>query len=1592
MVGTTGDGINPHDILSIYNPADLVISNTSALTISNGDERYLKISGGVATGLLTCNSSLAVTGTLTLNGEELGTELGYLDVTPGTAEAEKALVLDASSNITGINGIGAGYLSLTSSTSSTAISARDSSMGDTDSRYIILGKEATTYNQALLRYYHTSDGSESNYLGLGMQGDSDILKISASGVVDIPGHDGSADGLSLGGTLITSTATELNYLDGITPGTVTASKALVVDASKDISSLGAIGAGSLTLSSHVTNYMINALDTDMGNGDTRYFILGKNTSTYNRGFLSFYYESSSNANNYIKIGMQSVTCFLQVKATGTVNIYGHNGTTQGLSLSGTLITSTAAELNILDGCTATAAELNLLDGSTAGTAVASTALVVDSNKDIADIRAIGAGYLSLTSAISSTAISARDSSMGDTESRYIILGKEATTYNQALIRYYHTSDDNSSNYLGLGLQGNSDVLKVSGTGVVDMTDHNGTDKGLSLGGTLVTSTAAELNLLDGSTAGTVVASKALVVDSNKDISGLGDVSMDSLTIISTSGSNVITALDSALGDGTNRYILLGKNSSNYNQALIQYYYDSSASTNNALFLKLQGGTAYFKIGYQTIDIGGHDGGSVGLALGGTLITATAAELNILDTCTATATELNYLAGITPGTVTGSKALVVDASKHITGLGDITAETLTLNTTANEMLYLTDSTMGDASQKYILIGKNSSDYNRVLIKYYYYSTSNINNYLSFSLQGGDTTLRIGSKTINITGHNGTDVGLSLAGTLITATAPELNILDGCTATSTELNYLADVTAGTAAASKALVLDANKDIGDLRYLTAETLTLNFSGSGYPLVIVDGALLDGESRSIIIGKNASAKNRGFLSFLYTSTGSVSNHLKFAIQDNYTSLDIYQSTVDISTHNGSDKGLSLNGTLITASAAELNLLDDCTCTTTELNYCDVTPGTGTASKAVVLDSNKDIADIRGIGAGYLNLTSATSSTPIAARDSSMTTGTSRYIILGKNTSTYNQSILRYYHGADGNSGNYLGLGLQGNSDIVKVVGDGSVDITDHDGSTTGLKLNGTLITKTAAEINALTGDENVYLTDITPGTCSASKALVVDANKDIASIREVSASYLELTSSDGSSLTINALDSSMSPGDYKNFNMGYDANTNNQAKYKFVWNGNGSSTNYLAIGTQGWAEQIKMTAAGVVDIPYHNGSDRGLSLTGTLVTSSAAELNTLDGVTAGAASASKAVVLDSNKDVSGLGDVSANTLSATTHNSNVMITSLDSAMATTNERYIKLGKANSSRNCADIKYHWVGDNSTDNYIGFGFHTYGNILKIQADQTVDISPHNGSTTGLMLNDILVEASATELNYLTISPGSATAMKAVVLDVNKDFDGINDLTIDGTLTLTDSGASTSHKFGTTNNVYLNEFGYSSDTLSGLSTYTYYTTGDTSGEVETPSGSANISGRMSGRLLVSGEVDVLSSRDVKENIVDLDEDKILDFVSKTKPKSFNKQGDKITLGLIAQDIVKNEVDLDFHGMSSLRADESAPLYHDLETGIETHEGTRFTLNYSAIATLALAHSKILAEQIEALTQQNMELIARIEALEKKPKVGRPKKVT
>ena len=70
------------------------------------------------------------------------------------------------------------------------------------------------------------------------------------------------------------------------------------------------------------------------------------------------------------------------------------------------------------------------------------------------------------------------------------------------------SDDLSATFSG-------NVTVADGTNDLNIASHDGTN-GLALAGTVVTATAAQINVLTGATAGTSVASKAVVLDSNGD--------------------------------------------------------------------------------------------------------------------------------------------------------------------------------------------------------------------------------------------------------------------------------------------------------------------------------------------------------------------------------------------------------------------------------------------------------------------------------------------------------------------------------------------------------------------------------------------------------------------------------------------------------------------------------------------------------------------------------------------------------------------------------------------------------------------------------------------------------------------------------------------------------------------------------------------------------------------------------------------------------------------------------------------------------------------------------------------------------------------
>ena len=90
--------------------------------------------------------------------------------------------------------------------------------------------------------------------------------------------------------------------------------------------------------------------------------------------------------------------------------------------------------------------------------------------------------------------------------------------------------------------------------------------------------------------------------------------------------------------------------------------------------------------------------------------------------------------------------------------------------------------------------------------------------------GDLTFKDGTHDLNVASHDGTN-GLALGGTIVTATAANLNLNTG-------------VTAGTAAAGKVVALDAQKDVAGVRNLSSTGVILAASSlSGTALSIGGG-----------------------------------------------------------------------------------------------------------------------------------------------------------------------------------------------------------------------------------------------------------------------------------------------------------------------------------------------------------------------------------------------------------------------------------------------------------------------------------------------------------------------------------------------------------------------------------------------------------------------------------------------------------------------------------------------------------------------------------------------------------------------------------
>ena len=180
---------------------------------------------------------------------------------------------------------------------------------------------------------------------------------------------------------------------------------------------------------------------------------------------------------------------------------------------------------------------------------------------------------------------------------------------------------------------------------------------LSAGATDVTASASEVNLIDGSVAGTIVNSKALIYGP------AGEVNATTLQIAGTSITS--TAAEINLIDGSSAGTIANS------KAVI---YGAAGEVN-----------------------------ATTLQIGGVSITSTAAELNILDGVTASYTELNYVDGVTSAIQTQLDAKAALSGATFTGAVSGTDLTLSGNLTVNGTTTNINSTNLVVEDKNVVLG-------------------------------------------------------------------------------------------------------------------------------------------------------------------------------------------------------------------------------------------------------------------------------------------------------------------------------------------------------------------------------------------------------------------------------------------------------------------------------------------------------------------------------------------------------------------------------------------------------------------------------------------------------------------------------------------------------------------------------------------------------------------------------------------------------------------------------------------------------------------------------------------------------------------------
>jgi len=506
----------------------------------------------------------------------------------------------------------------------------------------------------------------------------------------------------------------------------------------------------------------------------------------------------------------------------------------------------------------------------------------------------------------------------------------------------------------------------------------------------VTSTAAELNLVDGITAGTVSASKAVIVDSNKDLTGFRN-----LTI---SGDLTVSGDDITMGTNTAGNILVA-DGTNFNSIAVGGLSEISTVANDDVFLAVDtSGGGLKRIARSAIVSG--------------LATSSAISNVVEDTTPQLGGNLDMNGADIVTTSNADLELAPNGTGHVTVRGNTNSGAIQFNCESN-------------SHGQIVIAQPHS--------------AAVTNTLTLPAGSSSTLVSLVS-TDTLTNKTLTSPKIN-EDVAVTSTATELNVLDGITAVVGELNAL-DIGAtaiGTAVASKAVILDANKDYTGFRNITLsgelDAGSLDVSGDAdidgtleADAITVAGVALATFVRDTVGTNMLSSNTESGIAVTYDTTN---DNIDFAInaaqtgitsllatdikigEDDQTKIDfetadeihfyaanveqvylgdnifgpqsdsdvdlgstgvrwkdafvdsitvtgeIDGASLDISGNADIDgtletDALSIASTTVTSTAAELNILDGVTSTAAELNYSDLaTLGTTAASKVFTADAN---------------------------------------------------------------------------------------------------------------------------------------------------------------------------------------------------------------------------------------------------------------------------------------------------------------------------------------------------------------------------------------------------------------------------------------------------------------------------------------------------------------------------------------------------------------------------------------------------------------------------------------------------------------